>query len=239
MITSPEERTAADFIAFYAAGKIANTQGMTFVYDLNAETRAENDVLNTTIQEYYSSVSGRSASTAPVITLQPDEIAPFPHPPFILPLLQLVARQGYVRAFEIWACIQLAFFILSAIVLTCSIPQAQGLDKWILFLGTVLFFPSFFNVVNGQDAAILLIGAALWMYGLQHEQDALSGLGLALTTIRPQMALVLSIPFIFKRRRVWWWFCAGAVILVLFQFDTYRPCRDREFPADDGNIHER
>ena len=218
MISSPEERTAADFIAFYAAGKIADSQGNSFVYDLNAETKAETTVINTTIQEYYASTDGKSASMAPQITLRPDEIAPFPHPPFILPLLQLVARQGYVLAFEIWACFQLVFFILSAFILIRLFPQAHSVDRWILFLGTLLFFPCFFNIVNGQDAAILLIGASLWMVGLLNKKDTLSGLGLALTTIRPQMALVLSIPFIFKRRRIWWAFCAGAAVLVIFSF---------------------
>jgi hypothetical protein len=34
------------------------------------------------------------------------------------------------------------------------------------------------------------------------QKDPLSGLGLAMLVIRPQIALVLAIPFIFKRRRV-------------------------------------
>jgi hypothetical protein len=50
------------------------------------------------------------------------------------------------------------------------------------------------------------------------EKDPVSGLGLAMLVIRPQIALVLSIPFIFKRRRVWWWFCVGALALAIYCF---------------------
>ncbi len=44
----------------------------------------------------------------------------------------------------------------------------------------------------------------------------MAGIGLALTTIRPQIALLLAIPFLFKQRRVWWWFLAGSAVLVVF-----------------------
>jgi hypothetical protein len=60
-----------------------------------------------------------------------------------------------------------------------------------------------------------MLGASLWLYGLLQGRDGLAGLGLALTLIRPHMAVMLGLPFLFKRRKVWWWFCAGAGVLVL------------------------
>jgi len=215
MITSPRERTAADFIAFYSAGRIADTQGPANAYDLATQTREEDQVLQDTIREVYTA-RGLPPPADMGAPLLPSDIAPFPHPPFILPLLQLVALLGYVPAFVAWTCIQLALFILDAALLVRLLPQAQGASRRVLFLGTLLFFPSFFNLVNGQDAALLLLGASLWALALLQGRELRSGLGLALTTIRPQMALVLAIPFLFKRRRIWWAFCAGAAVLVLF-----------------------
>ena len=60
-----------------------------------------------------------------------------------------------------------------------------------------------------------MLGASLWLYGLLQERDRLAGLGLALTLIRPHMGLMLGLPFLFRRRKVWWWFCLGAAVLVL------------------------
>jgi hypothetical protein len=37
-----------------------------------------------------------------------------------------------------------------------------------------------------------------------------------MTVIRPQIALILAVPFLFNRRKVWWWFVAGASLLMLF-----------------------
>jgi hypothetical protein len=62
----------------------------------------------------------------------------------------------------------------------------------------------------------LLLGVIIWFYGLVKKKDAFAGLGLALTVIRPQIALVLAVPFLFNRRRVWWAFCGGAAILGLY-----------------------
>jgi hypothetical protein len=58
----------------------------------------------------------------------------------------------------------------------------------------------------------------LWFYGMLREKDPLAGLGLAMLVIRPQIALLLSIPFIFNRRRVWWWFCGGSLALSIYSF---------------------
>ena len=41
----------------------------------------------------------------------------------------------------------------------------------------------------------------------------LAGLGLSLTTVRPQVALFLAIPFFFKHRQVFWGFVLGSSIL--------------------------
>jgi len=213
VLSDPRQRTAADFLPFYAAGRVAVTRGFTRAYDLEAERQAEDDVLNTTIQQaYLARGQVPPQDLGPALTMA--EVNPFPHPPFILPLLFGLAHLGYVPAFVIWSLLMIGLFILGCLMLVRLIPEAQAPDRWILLLGSVLFFPAFFSFINGQDSAILFLGAVLWFSGLFRGRDRLSGLGLALTTIRPQVALALALPFIFKRRRVGGWFCIGAGFLV-------------------------
>jgi hypothetical protein len=69
--------------------------------------------------------------------------------------------------------------------------------------------------MNGQDTAILLLGAAIWAWGILSKRDFLAGLGLSLTTVRPQIALFLAIPFLFRYRKVFWGFVLGTGILAI------------------------
>ena len=215
VIRDPAQRTAADFLPFYAAGRIANTAGFASVYDWEAQRQAENDILNETIRQMLVSKGQPVTPEDFGPPIQTTEVNPFPHPPFIVPVLMLLARLDYLPAFGIWSALMCVIFLLSAALLVKLVPQARGRDRWVLFLGTALFFPAFFSIINGQDTAILLLGASVWVYALLQERAALSGLGLALTLIRPHMAVMMALPFLFKRRRVWWWFCAGAGLLVL------------------------
>jgi len=215
VIRDPAQRTAADFLPFYAAGRIANTAGFASVYDWEAQRQAENDILNETIRQMLVSKGQPVTPEDFGPPIQTTEVNPFPHPPFIVPVLMLLARLDYLPAFGIWSALMCVIFLLSAALLVKLVPQARGRDRRVLFLGTALFFPAFFSIINGQDTAILLLGASVWVCALLQERTALSGLGLALTLIRPHMAVMMALPFLFKRRRVWWWFCAGAGLLVL------------------------
>ena len=188
---------------------------MSRVYDWEAQRNAENDVLNETIRQILIS-KGQPVNPQDFgPPIQMSEVNPFPHPPFIVPVLMLLARLDYVPAFVTWSVLMSLIFILCAIILLRLVPQAHGRDRWVLFWGTFLFFPAFYSVLNGQDTSLLLLGASMWLSRLLQEQDGLSGLGLALTLIRPHMGVMLALPFIFRRRKVWWWFCAAAGVLVL------------------------
>ncbi|MGB8214238.1 MAG: glycosyltransferase family 87 protein [Anaerolineales bacterium] len=215
IVNDPAQRTAVDFLPFYAAGRIAITQGMSRVYDWEAQRQAENDVLDETIRQILVSAGKPVTPQSFGAPMQSSEVNPFPHPPFILPALMLLAHLDYLPAFIVWSVLMTALFILSAFILVKLVPQAQRWDRWVLLFGTALFFPAFFSIVNGQDTALLLLGASIWLSGLLRERERLSGLGLALTLIRPHMGVMLAPPFLFKRRRVWAWFCAGASLLVL------------------------
>jgi hypothetical protein len=93
-------------------------------------------------------------------------------------------------------------------------PQLGG-KKIILFLALFLFFPTYVSLLNGQDTAILLVGAGCFYLGIMSEKPWLAGMGLALITIRPHFALVLAVPFLFRHRKVFLWFVGFASLLAL------------------------
>jgi len=81
-----------------------------------------------------------------------------------------------------------------------------------------LFYPLFIGLLKGQDSALLFLGMTILYYGIDQQKNSLAGFGLALITIRPQLAILLGIPFIFKRQRVFGYFLVFGGCLVLYSF---------------------
>jgi len=205
MITTPVEYTGADFIAFYAAGRIAQVEGPAHVYDLALQ------------QHYEEQVVG--------FEVAPEHINPFLHPPFIVPLARVLALDNFILSFVLWDLVMLAFLILGALPLFYLLREGLSRQqRLVLLAGILLFFPCYASLVIGQDSAIFYFSACIWMFGMLTKKDWLAGLGLAGMTVRPHLALPLALPFLFtctcasagKRRGVWWWFLIGASSLALF-----------------------
>ena len=195
-ITDPKIYHTSDFIAFYTAGRIANKKGASQVYNQQEQFNIQTTLMDKEIA--------------------PNELLSYNHLPFLIPLLEAITSENYTASFTRWGLILLAINIGSTFILLKIFPNFNHKEWIVAAAGTVLFFPSIISILQGQDTAILLLGASIWMVGLLQKKDKLAGLGLALVTIRPHIALVLAIPFIFKRRMVWWWFLLGASTLALF-----------------------
>ena len=194
-ILSHELRTGSDFIIFFTAGQIAQTEGMQSTYDLELQRKIISEQVG--------------------IDLEPEQILPYNHLPYLLPLLKFIIDNDYVSSFIRWSFFLSAFLILDTILIIRSLSD-QNFSKnnrIIMAIGVLLFFPLFFSLINGQDTIFVLLGALLWRIGLSKKKHELAGLGLAITTLRPQIALMLSIPFLFRERKVWWWFVIGSSVL--------------------------
>lgn len=197
ILADPVQVRGADFVAFYAAGRIARQEGAGRVYDLDLQ------------KKYEEQVAG--------FAISPEDTFPFPHPPFIIPLLLLTAGEQYEAAFLVWSGLMFAFLFLAAVaLLRASRAQFDPPARRLLLAGYLLFFPAFVSLANGQDSALLVLGGGLWVWGLFAGRDWLAGLGLALMTVRPHLALPLALPFIFRRRGVLLWFAVGCGALALF-----------------------
>jgi hypothetical protein len=196
MITTPVDQTGPDFVAFYAAGRIAQSDGAARVYDLALQQHYEEEVVG--------------------FQVAAEHISPFLHPPYIVPLARLLTLDNFILSFVLWDMVMLAFFVLGAVplfyLLRDELPPRQRL---VLLAGILLFFPAYASLMIGQDSAIVSLGVCLWLFGLLTKKDWLAGLGLAAMTLRPHLVLPLALPFIFKRRGVWWWFLLGAAALAV------------------------
>jgi len=85
-----------------------------------------------------------------------------------------------------------------------------------LAIGAILFFPFFVSLMNGQDTVFVLLGAVILLIGLDIDKPVLTGLGLCILTIRPQLAFILAFPLFFYNRKIFYWFLIGSVFLGLF-----------------------
>jgi hypothetical protein len=199
-INDPVERTGADFIHFYSAGRIAQSEGATHVYDL---------LLQQEIQEQQVG-----------FPLASGQVLPYNHLPFLIPILQTIMSADYVNSFYQWVVIMIVLFIIGIVILGRILMDNDIDHKSTLLasIGGFLFLPLFFSLMNGQDTALLFLGAAIWMYGLVSEREMLAGLGLSLTTVRPHIALILALPMLFCYRKVFLGFALGSGVLALISF---------------------
>ena len=210
-INDPVERTGADFIHFYSAGRIAQSEGASQVYDLVLQQKIEEQQVG--------------------FPLAPGQVLPYNHLPFLIPMLQTIVSPDYVNSFYRWVLIMVTIFMTGIIVLGRILTESS-MDRRSIFLasiGSFLFLPLFFSLMNGQDTAFLFLGAAIWMYGLVTKREMIAGLGLSLTTVRPHIALILALPMLFSYRKAFMGFVIGSGILALISFLIIGVDGTREF----------
>lgn len=200
LINDPVERTGADFIHFYSAGRIAQIHGSGDVYNLSLQHDIEEEQVGFPLAE--------------------EQVLPYNHLPFLIPILKMTMSADYVSSFYRWVTIMITIYALGLTLLGQLLEQA-GIARQGAFMagiGGLLFLPVFFSVMNGQDTALLFLGAAIWAYGLMSGRPLLAGIGLSLTTIRPHIALLLSLPMLFHQRKIFFGFVLGSGILAALSF---------------------
>jgi hypothetical protein len=197
MISSSTERTGSDFIVFYTAGRIAQTDGAVHVY----EPELQQDVQQAEVG----------------FPLVPGQVLLYNHVPYLIPILTALVSENYVASFVRWAVLLLVLCAAGVSLLAGLLRRAGWgrVEVWVAAAGMLTFFPFFVSLMNGQDTAFTFFSLCLCLVGLLTGRDWLAGLGLALTTIRPHVTVLLAVPFLFKRQKVFGWFCVGAAALGL------------------------
>ena len=192
LLADSDQRTGSDFMGVYVFGRITQTKGMQHLYDITEHQKIEEQVVGHPVTPIF-----------------------YTHLPFMAPLAAAIVDEDYLLSFKRWALLLLLLNALSVVLLAnlLDIKRFTRENGLILLLGAFFFDPTASGFMNGQDTAILLLGAAFWAWGMFSKKYFLAGLGLSLTTVRPQAALLLAIPFFFRHRNVFWGFVLGSSIL--------------------------
>ena len=195
LINDPVERTGADFIHFYSAGRIAQLYSPSHVYDLALQQEMEEEQVG--------------------FPLAQEQILPYNHMPFLIPVLQAIVDENYVGSFYRWDALMIIVYMLGAAVMGLVLTQAGLQRQWVLIaqIGGLLFLPYFFSLMNGQDTALVFLGAAIWVHSMLSGRPLLAGLGLSMTTVRPHIALLLALPMLFHNRKIFLGFLLGSGVL--------------------------
>jgi len=196
MLNDPVQYTGTDYVPFYAASQISRNEGTSQVYDLELQRKYEENLGN--------------------FVIQPEDVRIFLNPPFIIPLANLVSKPDFRTSLILWELVNFLILLLGTYLLFNLLNSYFSWKILLVFLaGIITFFPAYKSLIIGQNSAILLFGAIMLFIGTVEKKDWMAGLGLAIITVRPHIALPLALPFLFNRKRIFYWFLAGAAFLGL------------------------
>jgi hypothetical protein len=199
MFNSNLGKGGVDYLAHYSAGYIFRYVSPERLYDLDLQLHIQESIASSyRVTRYYY----------------------YNHPPILAGILGWVTTKNYNASYFRWVLVLIVFHLASLSILSYLMRRFQWKTEELRILGIsgLLFGPVFIACLKGQDSTFLLLGVSLWIFGLLTDRDRVAGLGLALAVIRPQIALVLALPFLFKRRKVWWWFVAWGLILLAYSY---------------------
>ncbi len=204
-ITTKREYDGADFMGLYSAARISQERGFPFIYDAEIQVDVQSQIVGYPF---------------PI-----DQTSYFTHPAFIILLVNLIANENYTESLIRWMAILLllngaSVFILMKSVSTLNLSRR---NQWTLAIGAFLFLPTFSGFINGQDVILLLLGTSIWMFQLFGGKPFVAGLGLGLSAIRPQTAILLAAPFLIKGRKVFWGAILGGGILGVISLTLIGP----------------
>jgi hypothetical protein len=171
-----------DFSIFYTSGRIVREEGWSLVYDMQNQLETQSRLVDR--------------------PLALNELLPFNHPPVLLPLQALLAVENYFEAYLLWMSAQVIVLLLMGYWIFHLVRKLgrDRLSSWFFAAECVLFYPIFIGLIKGQDTSLALLGLVVCLSGIIQVNDREAGLGLSLLVLRPQLALPLALPFIFKRR---------------------------------------
>ena len=179
-------------MAFYAAGRVAHLHGYSNAYNIDLQQEVQEGVVG------FPLVQG--------------QVLLYNHIPYLVPLLSSLVSADYVGSFLRWVAL---LFMIHTMAVILLLRNTINTSRSALFFGATLFFPFFQSLLLGQDTSFLFLGVVLWVVGMTKKMDWMAGIGLALTSVRPHLCIVLAVPFLFQHRSVFWRFLAVVSVLVL------------------------
>jgi Glycosyltransferase family 87 len=175
-----------DFRQLYTAGHMVLSGHSTQVYDYEASSVAQNQVV--------SRASGA---------------LPFNHLAYEALLFSLLALLPYRVAYVALAIVNFGLLAVCFRILRPYLGDLSELPRWLPFVLFLGFLPSTFAISEGQDSILLLILAACSFQLLERGRDRWAGAVLALTLFKFQFALPIALLYLCWKR---WRFVEGFVL---------------------------
>jgi hypothetical protein len=183
-----------DVVAYYAAGVLVAQGHGDALYQVEAVTGIEEDIL------------GRPAG-------QHGGLA-YLNPPFVAALFQPLAYLAYGRAQAIWFALSVLALLAAILLLQPELRRLPSSWAAALVLGALAAFPVFWSLLYGQSSSLILLSWALFYRLLKAGRDGPAGMVLAVALIKPHLALVPVLYLLAMGRwRALFAFGAGTVAL--------------------------
>lgn len=186
----------ADFVNFYAMGRILNEYPASQLYDLDLQYRVLNEIH-----------LPRSGSHGPI-----------PYPPFVGIPFRLLARLRYTPAYLLWSAISLALYVAAVAMVGIRFFPHDPLRVSLIICLALSFSPfAIETLVDGQLSTVGFFAVALAFLLGDSGLSFLGGLALSVCAYKPTLLLLL-IPMLFVTRQFKFLMGAltGAVALVVF-----------------------
>jgi hypothetical protein len=186
----------SDFAAFYTAGKLVQQGRASAMYDRRAQWQVQ--------QEFASAVKIRRGPL------------PYLRPPFEALLFLPLAHLRYSIACMLWMAVKLLIFLTIPFVLRLGRGEPEAISPGLGCLLGLAFFPVTFDLLQGQDAILLLLVLSLAFTSLRRGADFYSGMFLGLGLFKFHLVLPIASVFLLRgKNRVVLGFLTTALVLVL------------------------
>jgi hypothetical protein len=189
-----------DFAIYYCAGTIVREGLGHQLYDSDTQFRIQ--------RSFAREVSIRQGPL------------PYNHPPFEALLFVPLTYLSYPQAFLLWDLANLAMLAALPFLLRPHLPQLQDYSWPLWMLLSLAFSPVFFNLLQGQDAILLLFLYTLAFVCLSKGRLPLAGLWLALALFKFHLVLPFVVLLLLQKRRVLYGFLPAAAALALISVAT-------------------
>lgn len=171
----------SDFASLYTGGKIVASGDASNLYDLATQSRVEG---------------------AYTVRTNPTSFLPYNHAPFETALFAPLANFRYVTAFGIWWVCNLFLVCLTLFLLRPFLPHVNA-RLYLAIIGLGLFMPLLVAECQGQDSILTLLLCTVCFVNLARGKPWIAGCAIALTTYKPQFALLMIAVLAVTSSRRW------------------------------------
>ncbi len=186
----------SDFAALYTAGKLVQQGRASAMYDRRAQWQVQ--------QEFASSVKIRRGPL------------PYVRPPFESLLFLGLAYLKYPLSCVLWGAVKIVILLTIPFVLRSVGGEPGAISPSLAGLIELAFFPVAFDLLQGQDATILLLILCLAFTSLRRGADFQSGLYMGFGLFKFHLIIPIALIFLLRRKnRFVLGFLTTALILLL------------------------